>query len=392
MSKTEADPALEALIERSSELKHDLVEFACSPKMQRHLSRFMEQAVLEYGLMEEGEAADTVDRFVLQHRLPNGKSVLDLFLSARPDLSDEDRAMLRSWGDPVDGVYEVQSKDGEGVLLLNLIDDLEYRAYSNMGAAAFRKIPKGGFVYARLVPVPPIDGAWLVSGYMSVFPKSSAADVAQVALQAAMEAPEMVYRNPEKLQQSWEMMQNQRAAFIEFFGRDEVVLSPAEARQRLRGYYRKLHRAAAADHPKHGRQREIPEEGMPGLEFPDEMNDAESVGVIYDSIDGLNFYTDFAMLHELYADPALAADKMYADILREYLAADTVAPLPFNRLAAAYPDTVDAVFRRVLRKQNFTWTEHGEALMRRRKPWYYRQDPRPGVSVVGARLSELLAR
>ena len=188
------------------------------------------------------------------------------------------------------------------------------------------------------------------------------------------------------------MMQNQRAAFIEFFGRDEVVLSPAEARQRLRGYYRKLHRAAAADHPKHGRRKEIPEEGVPGLEFPDEMNDAESVGVIYDSIDGLNFYTDFAMLHELYADPALAADKMYADILREYLAADTVAPLPFNRLAAAYPDTVDAVFRRVLRKQNFTWTEHGEALMRRRKPWYYQQEPRPGVSVVGARLSELLAR
>jgi hypothetical protein len=27
--------------------------------------------------------------------------------------------------------------------------------------------------------------------------------------------------------------------------------------------------------------------------------------------------------------------------------------------------------------------------MRRRKPWYYRHDPRPGVSVIGDRLLEL---
>ena len=35
------------------------------------------------------------------------------------------------------------------------------------------------------------------------------------------------------------------------------------------------------------------------------------------------------------------------------------------------------------------WTEHGEALMRRRKEWYYRREPRPGVSVIGDRLLEL---
>jgi hypothetical protein len=50
------------------------------------------------------------------------------------------------------------------------------------------------------------------------------------------------------------------------------------------------------------------------------------------------------------------------------------------------------VFRKVLRKPNFTWAEHGEALMRRRKPWYYEREPRPGISVIGARLSELIRR
>jgi hypothetical protein len=95
------------------------------------------------------------------------------------------------------------------------------------------------------------------------------------------------------------------------------------------------------------------------------------------------------MLRDLFGQPALAADKRYADALRGYLQSETIAPLPLQRLAAAYPDTVDAVFRKILRRRDFTWTEHGEALMRRRKKWYYRREPRPGVSVIGDRLLEL---
>jgi hypothetical protein len=47
-------------------------------------------------------------------------------------------------------------------------------------------------------------------------------------------------------------------------------------------------------------------------------------------------------------------------VLREYLGSEAIAPLPLLRLAAAHSDTVDAVFRKILRKPNFTWSEHGE--------------------------------
>jgi hypothetical protein len=79
-------------------------------------------------------------------------------------------------------------------------------------------------------------------------------------------------------------------------------------------------------------------------------------------------------------------------VLRGYLRSETIGPLPFRRLAATHSDTVDAVFRKVLPKPNFTWAEHGEAVMRRRKPWYCECEPRPGISVIGARLSELVRR
>jgi hypothetical protein len=58
------------------------------------------------------------------------------------------------------------------------------------------------------------------------------------------------------------------------------------------------------------------------------------------------------MLRDLFADPDLAADKRYSRALQGY----------------------------------------GEALLRRRKPWYYEREPRPGISVIGARLSELADR
>jgi hypothetical protein len=117
--------------------------------------------------VKESDVINTIDRFALQYRLPDGRSVVDLFVASRPDLDAADREMLLGWRDPVEGIFEIRSKDGDAITLLNLIDDLEYRAYSNMGRAVFRQLPRDGFVSARLVPIRPVAGVWLISGTMS---------------------------------------------------------------------------------------------------------------------------------------------------------------------------------------------------------------------------------
>ncbi len=58
--------------------------------------------------LSAGEAIGVIDRFALQRRLPNGKTVLDQFLAGRPDLTATDREMLRGWRDPVEGVFEIR--------------------------------------------------------------------------------------------------------------------------------------------------------------------------------------------------------------------------------------------------------------------------------------------
>jgi hypothetical protein len=76
-------------------------------------------------------------------------------------------------------------------------------------------------------------------------------------------------------------------------------------------------------------------------------------------------------------------------VLRAYLREDSIPPLPLRRMATAYPRNADAVFRRVLGNRNFTWRQHGEGLLRKRKPDYYESDPLPGVAVLGDRVLEL---
>jgi hypothetical protein len=379
---------LAVLIERSAKLKRDLVDFACSPRLERSLAAALQKAGLEE--IDEGDAISTIDRFALQYRLSDGQTVVDRFVASRPDLTVADREMLLAWRDPVEGIFEIRSQDGDAIILLNLLDDMEYRTYSNMGRAAFRSLPRRGFVLARLVPIGLVPGAWLVSGTMSSYRKSDGEGLAKVALELATTRPELVFRNPEKVEQGWRQMREDRAGFVAFFGGDELVLPPGEAEERLNAYYRHQQEAALAARPaRRRRPPNLPGLDVPAFELPPDLADADTIGIIYDETDGLNFYNEYGMLRDLFGHPALAADKRYADVLRGYLRSETIAPLPLQRLAAAHPDTADAVYRKILRRRDFTWAEHGEALMRRRKAWYYEHEPRPGVSVIGDRLLEL---
>jgi hypothetical protein len=71
----------------------------------------------------------------------------------------------------------------------------------------------------------------------------------QVALELVTRLPELVYRNPEEIEQAWKQMRADRAAFVEFFGCDELVLPPAEAEERINAFYRHRQEAALAGRP-----------------------------------------------------------------------------------------------------------------------------------------------
>jgi hypothetical protein len=385
-----------ALVARSGDLKGELVEFVMGSKFSKALTTRLRAAAEEYGYLDDGSATLVIDHFALQYRLPDGRTPVERFVAERrPRLPDEERAMLLGWSDVVQGSFEVRRLDGDAVVLHNLMDDLVYRVYSNMGREPFEGLDAGKFLVGRIVPVYPDVDAWLVSGNFTAYPAESAPEVAQTALQALTGSPELMRRNADKLRRAWEMQAEARADFVDFFGSDLVVLPPVEAQERLREYHRlRLEKvrperrgagAAAAGNP--GSLSPGPEELS---RFPEELLVAESVAVLYDEVEGLGYYEDFGRLDELFADPSLARDRECIALLRGYLEDDTVSPAVIRRLVGRHPEGVDQVFRTLLRKPGFRWEPDGEELLRTRKKDFFHADPMPTVTVVGDRLLELL--
>ncbi len=141
------------LVRRSGDLKRELLTFAREPRFARALRRTLQDRFGPVVAGDEGELANALDHFVLQHRLADGRTVVDHFVAAHPELPAAERAMLLGWRDVVEGIFAVQRRDGDALVVVNLVDDLTYRAHSNIGPQAFDPMPPGSFLIGRLVPV-----------------------------------------------------------------------------------------------------------------------------------------------------------------------------------------------------------------------------------------------
>ncbi|WP_237723860.1 hypothetical protein PSR87_37075 (plasmid) [Rhodococcus sp. DK180] len=133
-----------------------------------------------------------------------------------------------------------------------------------------------------------------------------------------------------------------------------MILPPTTARARLIEHYRRRLAQVGASVEADGTPTHPVAPGALTAEemgrLPEEYLDADTVGLIYDETEGLNYYRDFGRLDAMFADPALAGDHTHITVLRGYLDDDTVSALPLRRLAGRHLGGVDPVFRVLLRR------------------------------------------
>jgi len=378
-------PASADLVERSGDLKAELLSFAQGPRFSRAFRQAVRQRFGKLAVGDEGDVANFLDHFILQDRLPDGRTIAERFVAARPDLPERERTMLLGWRDVVEGIFEVLEQDGEALIARNLIDELTYRLRSNMGPAVFTRMPRGAFLIARLVP---IEDEWLISGMPSVLPAENRAKVLDVAARTAMSSPALVFRNPEKLAKAWELQREDRRHFVVFFGSDLVVLPGSELAERIQAYWafhnREVRERAGRPAAEGTGQDVDPEPPVPDFDLPENLRQAPTVAVIYDETEGLNFFANFSLVQEVFADPGLAADQEHRRALLGYLRDPSVSPLPFRRLAEQDPERASRVFQQVLRRPDFTWARDGEALLRQHKASFFERPALPGIMPVGS--------
>jgi hypothetical protein len=175
-------PTTAELVARSSELKRELVEYAQRPRYHRAFREALAATGPEPAGGDERRQILFLDYFALQHRFANGRSVMDQFLAARPDLSDDDRELVLGWRAVVEGIFEVLGREEDALLVRNLIDEATYRVHSNTGPEVFDRMPSDSFLMTRLIPVGP---DWLISGATGVIPGDQREEVHRRAAELA---------------------------------------------------------------------------------------------------------------------------------------------------------------------------------------------------------------
>jgi hypothetical protein len=380
---------VDGLVERSGTLKRELVQFA----FQRRYRQALDAALSPHrvhGLVvaDEEELVRTIDRFVLQHRLGNGLTVLDEFVAARDDLSEAERHLLLGWRDVVEGIFEVVRLDPDALVMDNLVDELTYRVRSNMGMGVLRELRPGSFVIGRLVPLADI---WLVSGTLTAYQKQAREVLYKAAADVAMRHPELALRNPDRLRRAWEIQREDRDRFIRFFGADMVVFPATQVPNRMRDYYVFSRRETLAELAARGK---TPKRlGHPlRFDWPPELVQLGTVAAIYDDIEGLRFFGGFDDFEQAFADPSALGWHRYLQRVLDYLDDDSVSPLPFRRLAERDLDRASVVMQTVLQRPSFDWRRDGEKLMRERKASFFRRPPLPRVLPLSDRLAPYVGR
>ncbi len=355
---------IEHLVERSGPLKQDLVAFLGDRRLASEFNAALEQRYGGLATGDEDELALFFDTFLLQHRLRDGRTPVERFVRARGDLPRAERDMMRGWTQLVESVFEVGDFDGQAVWMTNLIDELPYRVWSNMGPVGFEKLRPGTIAATRLVPV--LD-QWLISGPGLVLPPDEAEPLLRLAAERAATHPEAQCRNERHRARARQMQQEGRARFIAHFGSDQVIVPGAELERRTAEFWEASGAGAAAD------QR-----------LPEQLTRARTVGVVYDEVEGLGYYEDFGDVLAAFESERSSAASLR--MVREYLEDEDTSPMPLLRCVRAHPERADAVFAEVLRRPGFSWARDGDTLLRRHKANYLDQPPNLGISVVSDRL------
>jgi hypothetical protein len=314
--------------------------------------------------------------------------VVETFVSEHPELTDADRQILLGWRDVVEGVFEIRERDGEAIIAANLVDELTYRICSNAGPGTLAPMRPGYFMTARIVPA---GEAWMLSGAQQLFAASGRAAVLRLAAELATKHPRLVFRNPEKVTQGWELARTQRALFIEFFGSDLVVVPGSEVASRMNGFLTWRNRRALAEtRAAAGSLDEDVAALTPEFHLPGDLASAATVALICDETEGLMFLANFRLVQEAFENPDLAADREHRQAVLGYLREDSISALPFRRLAAADTTRASQLFQRLLKRPGFSWERDGEALLRKNKPFCFSAKPQPPVTPFSGELAKAL--
>lgn len=336
---------LSSFLEQCGALKLRVVHFV-HEDLGDWLDSQMRQVVALSGPLTEGAAVAIVDDLIHRPGVVDGESVLDLFVNATPDLTEEEREIVLGWRESFLGVFKVRAFSSGVFETTNLVDDLDYRlAGTALNAETVKTLTREGFVFTRIERARDL---WLMSG--SQRPIRDRKTALGMAAKLALNTPALRLRNPKHLAEAREKARTSHEHFLACFGAAWLVGPPSEVERRY-------NEAASADHSH-----------LPPLQFAADYRSFESVGAFSDPTEGIAVLPDAAPLIRALEDPSALKDGVTRQLVWEFLEMEGSSVMLFRILAEHRPAQLDRMMGKLLRRWFFRWSKDGETLLRERNP------------------------
>ncbi|WP_406274179.1 hypothetical protein OH799_00655 [Nocardia sp. NBC_00881] len=359
---------------RAAELLRELHDFGTTEPYRAAVSAAVLARISPENHSNDDIVAHEFYNVLLNHRLDTGYLVVEQFVVERDDLSDADRTMLLGWRNNFKGLFEIKEVLVDGLRLFNHIDELTYAIRTARGEDALSLLSSGMLIIGRLASW---ADEWIFMGSAQTFIAEAAeAQLAKVP-RLQRENPDLVFRNPAKLAEGWKLQAAQRADFIAYHGSDTVMVHGSQAHDAWTVSYRQSCLDAG---------RAWNEEAFPPLS--EAITGSDDVTLIFDEVDGLSFYVNYATVRAVFADPDLVDEPPYRDAVVTYLHNDAFPPVPLARLAAAYPHNASRLFAKLLRKPDFSWERDGDNVLRKAKARWYAGPRLPRVVPISTEVTE----
>ena len=344
-------------LDRADRLKRELSEFATSGALKDEYGRQQKLFFESSAAVDEAEQESLLDWFLFDWFDEKGEGAVDRFLVSQRNLGDKERAILVEWKDSINSVFEIRVL-GKNTLTLRELDTKDTFPVATLTALDQTPFKRGQCIGARLLP---LGDQFIFSGLQCIMPDREAAAEA-LDMRRRLEA----LISPEALEKA---QREQRDAFCEFFGCDELEVGPGELASTLGRFQRYLFEERRDPdtgssrieefQSQFGQAFKVPE--MPSL--PKELVVSGNVTILCDEFDGLVLLPDYENFKRIFdTDSGDSQMAGWQELVWNYIKDPDIPIVAFERVAERRPARVERVFRQLLGDKSFS-LEHLYAVL-----------------------------
>ena len=395
---------MDAILERSRELKQALIEFVLDAEgdLATSLESYVAAKSRPQGNRHDAtyEQNLLIDSFVSEGKVGD-KTPLDLFLESHPDLSEGDRTLVSGWQRSFIGLFAISQILPDGFELINWLTAKHYTVKPNdpLLLEEMARLKEGDILQTRIAPV--TDAYWMLSGpYMSMGRLGKPKLAVAIGNFKEHHKDALYSDAPDLLEQAWESVAEYHHQFLDFFGSDEVTLPGYQLNKKISELQELLtkRQLAAAGIDDSKSLSEIAEEAgvteeelkaaaeeagadstavsqlfdssqgktkmvTPKVELPAELKKAEQVTVFTHPRWGQMFLPTYPQFKTILESEDWQNNKDTNKVVRKYLEDPTINVFIWHKLAKAYPTQLEKVLQTFLERPEFKLERDLDALL-----------------------------